>query len=350
MQDVGASYGFHRETDVCELLTVGHAHYCRSLGLCGVGEGDCDNDSECQAGLTCVHNVGDSYGFHAETDVCGYSEEQLAAIMTIVTHLVTTPEVSPPPPGHKDYCSESSACSAGEGHCDSDAECEAGLTRVEDVGASYGFSDETAVCELPLGHDHYCREHGPCGVGEGDCDGAAECQAGLICIEDVEKVYGFSGITNVCGTYLSPEGEQFLKEIEELHLEPYDNQTDKPITEWKEGATIGYGHLISSREEWERYKNGISEQQAEALFQTDIAEALAAVNKHVTAPLAPHQFDALVLLAFNIGNADFSQSSAVALINNPDADTDYASLEDAWKAWKFSQGKENNGLINRPCC
>ena len=33
---------------------VGHLDYCRDSGPCAAGEGDCDNDSECQSGLTCV--------------------------------------------------------------------------------------------------------------------------------------------------------------------------------------------------------------------------------------------------------------------------------------------------------
>ncbi len=44
---------------------------------------------------------------------------------------------------------------------------------------------------------------------------------------------------------LSAEGEAWLKEVEKLALYPYDDQkgiTGEPITEWVEGATIGYGH------------------------------------------------------------------------------------------------------------
>lgn len=44
--------------------------YCSSSCPCGEGEGDCDRDSECQSGLTCVHNVGTSYGVTNSVDVC----------------------------------------------------------------------------------------------------------------------------------------------------------------------------------------------------------------------------------------------------------------------------------------
>lgn len=36
-------------------------------------------------------------------------------------------------------------------------------------------------CTLPVGHNDYCRDCGPCAVGEGDCDTDDECQGSLIC-------------------------------------------------------------------------------------------------------------------------------------------------------------------------
>ncbi|EPO2918282.1 hypothetical protein ACT7SZ_001512 [Vibrio cholerae] len=56
-----------------------------------------------------------------------------------------------------------------------------------------------------------------------------------------------------------------LKEIEELRLIPYDDQTGKSISSYVEGATIGYGYLIP-KNEWSIYKNGITKEIAEELF------------------------------------------------------------------------------------
>ena len=53
------------------------------------------------------------------------------------------------------------------------------------------------------------------------------------------------------------------------------------------------------------------------------------------------------MLAYNIGVSGFTNSSAVALINNPSASTPYSSVESAWKAWNRSQGLVSQGLINR---
>ena len=47
----------------------------------------------------------------------------------------------------------------------------------------------------------------------------------------------------------------------------YYDKTGKYITEYKEGATIGWGHLIESRAEFEKYKDGITEREAIRLFK-----------------------------------------------------------------------------------
>lgn len=145
---------------------------------------------------------------------------------------------------------------------------------------------------------------------------------------------------------LSTNGEQWLKDIERLRLMPYDDQSGKETDRWLPGATIGYGHLIG-QQEWSIYQSGITLEQAEQLFVDDLAPFVNIVNRVITVPLEPHQFDAAVMLAYNAGVGGFSSSSAAKLINDPQAETPYSSLEDAWKAWNISQGKVSQGLINR---
>ncbi len=190
-QDVGANYGFPAVIDVCEQPAggcpwpLGHAHYCRDCGPCGAGEGDCDN-GQCESGLTCAQNVGANYGFPAVVDVC----EQPAG-------------GCPWPLGHAHYCRDCGPCGVGEGDCDN-GQCETGLTCAQNVGANYGFPAVIDVCEQPaggcpwpLGHAHYCRDCGPCSAGEGDCDNG-QCASGLTCAQDVGPNYGFSATTDVC--------------------------------------------------------------------------------------------------------------------------------------------------------
>lgn len=150
--------------------------------------------------------------------------------------------------------------------------------------------------------------------------------------------------------HMSDQGIELLMSIEAFRSEPYDDQNGDEISAWVKGATIGYGHLISLQE-WnefgDSYRKGITQEQAKTLFLEDLNPFVDGVNAKVSAPLSQHQFDALVILAFNIGLANFATSSVLKLVNNPAAQTKYSNLEAAWKSWNKSQGKVMQGLVNR---
>lgn len=145
---------------------------------------------------------------------------------------------------------------------------------------------------------------------------------------------------------LGPEGAKLLKAIETLRLKPYNDDNDKEITAWVDGATIGYGHLIQSSE-WGTYKDGITEGDADTLFLKDAQRFVDAVSNTIKVGLQQYEFDALVMLAFNTGPSGFKNSSVAKLINDPEASTGYADLEAAWKAWNKTDGKFSQGLANR---
>jgi len=144
-------------TDYCQSgpcqLPVGHLDYCRDCGPCAEGQGDCDNNSECQSGLTCVQVTGTDY---CQSDGC------------------------PHPVGHLDYCRDCGPCAEGQGDCDNDNECQSGLTCVQVPGTD---TCQSSGCPHPVGHLDYCRDCGPCTAGEGDCDNDGECQSGLACVQ-----------------------------------------------------------------------------------------------------------------------------------------------------------------------
>jgi hypothetical protein len=145
-------------------IPVGHLDFCRNCGPCAEGQGDCDTNSECQSGLTCVQVTG--------TDYCQASG-------------------CPHPVGHLDYCRDCGPCAEGEGDCDTNSECQSGLTCVQVTGTDYCQSG--GGCTLPAGHLDYCRDCGPCAEGEGDCDTNSECQSGLACIQVTGTDYCQSG-------------------------------------------------------------------------------------------------------------------------------------------------------------
>ena len=81
----------------------------------------------------------------------------------------------------------------------------------------------------------------------------------------------------------------------------YYDQTGKYITVYKEGATIGWGHLIGSPEEFNKYKDGITEQEAIRLKQQDLKKAEIIVKKYIKAPVTQDMYNALVSRAYNGG-------------------------------------------------
>ena len=151
----------------------------------------------------------------------------------------------------------------------------------------------------------------------------------------------------------SNNGINMLKAIEgcvklgDKHI-IYDDKTGEPLNPnapLPKGATIGYGHLIKSGED---FRNGISENVATELLRSDIAMAERAIKNNITVPLSQNQFDALVALAYNIGAKNFAVSTVIKYINNPNFHSStYPNLESAWKAWNRSHGKTSNGLIKR---
>lgn len=145
---------------------------------------------------------------------------------------------------------------------------------------------------------------------------------------------------------ISDKGVKLLKEIEVLALQPYNDQEglkSAPIKSWCKGATVGYGYLIP-KDEWNKYKNGITEAEANTLFAQKISKFEKAVESSVKS-LTQQQFDACVILCYNIGVSGFQSSSVCKMLNGQK--TNYKTLDDAWMAWNKSQGKVMTGLTNR---
>jgi hypothetical protein len=117
-----------------------------------------------------------------------------------------------------DYCSPSCPCGAGQGDCDSDADCNPGLRCEHNTGAQHGAGSTVDICTAgaptpqPGGTCHpgfimewnYCNPSCPCGVGEGDCDSDADCQPGLHCAQDVGGKYGTANNVDVCEQQAAP--------------------------------------------------------------------------------------------------------------------------------------------------
>jgi alpha-tubulin suppressor-like RCC1 family protein len=131
--------------------TPGSATFCDTC-KCASGQGDCDSNLQCASGLVCAR-LGNQFNQSATTDVCV--------------------------PAH---CADS-VQNAGETGVDCGGSCGACLS----------------ACSGTLGDASYCTGC-KCTAGQGDCDGNSECQLGLTC-QRKGNAFGLGATTDVC---LSP--------------------------------------------------------------------------------------------------------------------------------------------------
>jgi lysozyme len=134
---------------------------------------------------------------------------------------------------------------------------------------------------------------------------------------------------------LSAAGILMLTELEGSRSRMYRDSAGLP--------TIGVGHLILSSEQ-HLLTATLSGAQIRDLLQRDLVRFEQAVNNCIRVSLEQWQFDALVMLAFNIGTTAFCNSTLVDRINAKDTET---RISEAWNRWKMAGGQIVQGLINR---
>lgn len=105
----------------CDVLRNGDWDLCVNGG-CGRGNGDCDFSTDCIGSLECPENNGAEWHLPAHLDVCDY------------------------PVGHGSYCTSARPCKAGEGDCDTDAQCVYPNKCRQDYGAAFGLPSWVDVC------------------------------------------------------------------------------------------------------------------------------------------------------------------------------------------------------------
>lgn len=122
---------------------------------------------------------------------------------------------------------------------------------------------------------------------------------------------------------LTTAGLNIIKAFEALRLAAYLDGGGVP--------TIGYGHTKGVK-----MGDTCTPAQAEAWILADSASAVAAVNGATKAPVSQSQFDAMVSLAFNIGNTAFIGSTLARLLNAGDV---------PGAANQFPRWNKDNGLV-----
>lgn len=105
----------------------------------------------------------------------------------------------------------------------------------------------------------------------------------------------------------SEYGIALIKKWEGCSLKPYKDVAGY----W----TIGYGRCLGSKLS-ERYKNGITKEEADRMLEDDISYAEAEVNKYLCKyEFNQNQYDALVSFSFNIGNIKQLTASGRRTVN-----------------------------------
>ena len=82
--------------------------------------------------------------------------------------------------------------------------------------------------------------------------------------------------------------------------------------------TIGVGHTAAAGAPAPKAGMTITAAQSDEILSRDLAGVEAAVNSAVKVPVSQNQFDAMVSLAFNIGNGGFKKSTIVKRLNAGD--------------------------------
>ncbi len=116
----------------------------------------------------------------------------------------------------------------------------------------------------------------------------------------------------------SANARLFVQEWEGKYLTP-DGQGTYYYDDSKGYCTVGWGHLVGQSSckalGKKALKDFISISQAKTYFEEDVLKHEAYVKKAIKVPLYQYEFDALVSLAFNIGNIASKAPNLCKLIN-----------------------------------
>ena len=86
------------------------------------------------------------------------------------------------------YCSPTAKCHGNEGDCDKHEDCQAGLVcsqQLDNCGKTWGSDKFYDCCMKPSWS--YCTPTSPCHENEGDCDKDEDCVGDLICNDNVNN-------------------------------------------------------------------------------------------------------------------------------------------------------------------
>ena len=131
----------------------------------------------------------------------------------------------------------------------------------------------------------------------------------------------------------SPQGRAFIARWEGLRTDAYQDS----VGVW----TIGVGHTSRAGPPTVQPGMHITREQALSILAADLARFERWVLGAVHVTVASYEFDALVSLCFNIGPANFANSSVARRLNQGDR----RGAADAFLMWTRAGGRVLQGLV-----
>jgi len=151
--------------------------FCSAQNRCNEGQGDCDFDYECKAGLKCTKDVGPSYGFDKGVDVCTSSSSSSSTSSTSSTSSSTSSgNFGGGVSSSSSSSTSTSSTSSGTNPLDPLLSSSSSSTSSGTTSSSSGGG-----CQLNPGTLTYCAVCGPCSEGQSVCHKDSECATGLVC-------------------------------------------------------------------------------------------------------------------------------------------------------------------------
>lgn len=135
-------------------------------------------------------------------------------------------------------------------------------------------------------------------------------------------------------------------------IKEYEAWVPRAYNDASKYCTIGFGHLIALKPcasvlpQVAEYNPPISKAAGLTLLDGDTAVARRAVKRHVNTQLTDEQFGALSSFVFNVGEANFANSTLRRYL----AEGDFKRAARQFGRWVSSKGIVLNGLINRRAC
>lgn len=106
--------------------------------------------------------------------------------------------------------------------------------------------------------------------------------------------------------------------------------------------SIGLGHQIQPNE-LDLMTALLNDEQVLEIFKKDIEAIRSSMNRVIKVPINKNQQLALLSLRYNIGGPAFDKSTLLRLLNS----RDYNGASMRFAEWRLSEGKINQGLVNR---